>query len=567
MREQPRLLAREPGRVDDALRRASRGSGGARPGACRGRGSGSTARRRGRRRRSRTRAGSCAGAGPCARRPRAPPRARASRAADGRCGRARRRRGAAAPPSRRRRARARRAAARAPPRPAGRRAVALEPRDGVPARAQQRLQLVDDALLAAGGAVAVVQQQDARVRVGVARRKQGRRAHRPAILARCRSRGDRARDERAGAVPRSALRAAGRALRRRGAVLRRRRELRAGLVRRSRRPARRRAVPGAADRRPARGARARRAATTPRSRPSRAARCCRRRTSACARRGKPFVLWGSVWAHPRGGAKAALGFPLVRHVYRHADAVVTYGEHVRRYVARYRGRDDDVVIAPQSVEAELFGRAVARRRDRRLARARPGCRDGPLVLYVGRLVEEKGVEELLAGVARSLAPDPPLDARRRAPRPDARRRSATARSPTRSPPTPGARLLGPLPRERLPVAYAAADAARAALDPDAALPRAVGARLQRGAAPGHARGRHDGGRRGRRRARARRRDGPRRRRPATPRRSPARSAACSPTPRCARASAPPAAPRSPATPTPRWPTRSASRSRAPARLR
>ena len=40
---------------------------------------------------------------------------------------------------------------------------------------------------------------------------------------------------------------------------------------------------------------------------------------------RPFVLWGSVWAHPRS-AKAALAFPLVRHVYRHADAVVAYGE-------------------------------------------------------------------------------------------------------------------------------------------------------------------------------------------------------------------------------------------------
>jgi glycosyltransferase involved in cell wall biosynthesis len=171
---------------------------------------------------------------------------------------------------------------------------------------------------------------------------------------------------------------------------------------------------------------------------------------------KPFVLWGSVWAHPRGGAKAALGFPLVRHVYRHADAVVTYGEHVRRYVARYRGRDDDVVIAPQSVEAELFGRTVS---DDEIAawRTEAALPDGPLILYVGRLVEEKGLETLLQAW-RLLANAPaPRDA-----------------PPFASPPTlaaigdgplaeqvaatPGARLLGPLPRDRLPVAYAAADA-------------------------------------------------------------------------------------------------------------
>src|SRR5690606_17793547 len=53
-------------------------------------------------------------------------------------------------------------------------AVALQAGDGVPARAQQRLQLVHHAFLPAGRAVAVVEQQDAR---------EG--SHQPAILARC----------------------------------------------------------------------------------------------------------------------------------------------------------------------------------------------------------------------------------------------------------------------------------------------------------------------------------------------------------------------------------------------
>jgi glycosyltransferase involved in cell wall biosynthesis len=189
-------------------------------------------------------------------------------------------------------------------------------------------------------------------------------------------------------------------------------------------------------------------------------------------RGRPFVLWGSVWAHPRGGAKAALGWPLVRHVYRHADAVVTYGEHVRRYVARYRGRDDDVVIAPQSVEAELFGRAVGA--DEVVAwRAEAGLPpDGPLVLYAGRLVPEKGIEELLGAWRLLTAPGgaspgdsseppptparPPLDAPRPAAQPTL---AVIGDGPLAGEveATPNAHLLGPLPRQRLPIAYAAAD--------------------------------------------------------------------------------------------------------------
>ncbi len=70
---------------------------------------------------------------------------------------------------------------------------------------------------------------------------------------------------------------------------------------------------------------------------------------------RPFVLWASVWTQPRSIAHA-LALPATRHIYRHADAVVAYGEHVRRFVASIRGRDSDVFVARQSVEAELFGR-------------------------------------------------------------------------------------------------------------------------------------------------------------------------------------------------------------------
>jgi glycosyltransferase involved in cell wall biosynthesis len=159
------------------------------------------------------------------------------------------------------------------------------------------------------------------------------------------------------------------------------------------------------------------------------------------RGGRPFVLWASVWAQPRS-VSHALALPVTRHIYRHADAVVAYGEHVRRFVAAIRGHDDDVFVAPQSVEPELFARTVSEAEVERFRREHD-LGDGPLVLYVGRLVAEKGVELLLDALPKLdtsatlvLIGDGPLAERARA--------------------TPGARLLGAMPRPQLPAAYAAA---------------------------------------------------------------------------------------------------------------
>jgi glycosyltransferase involved in cell wall biosynthesis len=159
---------------------------------------------------------------------------------------------------------------------------------------------------------------------------------------------------------------------------------------------------------------------------------------------RPFILWASLWRHPRTPAHA-LSFPLMRRLYRGADAVLTYGEHVSRYVARHRGGERNVFVAPQAVEADLFG---ARVEDAEQAAWRDSVgipRDAPLVLYVGRLVPEKGVETLLTawrgalheGDVLCLAGEGPL-------------RNLDA--------GPQVVYPGHVERASLPLAYAAADA-------------------------------------------------------------------------------------------------------------
>ena len=146
-------------------------------------------------------------------------------------------------------------------------------------------------------------------------------------------------------------------------------------------------------------------------------------TYAAARRARiPFVLWASIWAHPRTAAHALSRLP-TRWLYRHADAVVTYGRHVSAHVERERGGRGRVFEAAQAVSAAEFGApvdaaAIAAARER--AGATPG---GFLALFAGRLEREKGVPVLLdawrraglgEGAALALAGDGPLLSQARA---------------------------------------------------------------------------------------------------------------------------------------------------------
>jgi glycosyltransferase involved in cell wall biosynthesis len=114
-----------------------------------------------------------------------------------------------------------------------------------------------------------------------------------------------------------------------------------------------------------------------------------------ARRAKtPFMLWASLWRHPLT-LPHTFSLRLMKRMYRRANAIVTYGSHVSRYVGRYRKGMQGVFVAPQAVEPEVFARQVGEE-EKAAWRAEAGLPAGaPIVLYVGRLVRDKGIETLL----------------------------------------------------------------------------------------------------------------------------------------------------------------------------
>jgi glycosyltransferase involved in cell wall biosynthesis len=97
---------------------------------------------------------------------------------------------------------------------------------------------------------------------------------------------------------------------------------------------------------------------------------------AARRRGIPFVHWAAFWAQPRTVAHLAAA-PLMRLIYRNAEAVVTYGSHVSRHVEALGARN--VFVAPQSVD-NGFWRTPAGEPEAAFS-----------ALFVGRDVPEKGL--------------------------------------------------------------------------------------------------------------------------------------------------------------------------------
>lgn len=104
----------------------------------------------------------------------------------------------------------------------------------------------------------------------------------------------------------------------------------------------------------------------------------------------PLVLWASMWRHPRTAAHSA-GWPLVRRIYRGAEAVATYGPHVSRFVAEVRGSDEGIFEAPQATDNELLSAPGDPAVVRRIEDLTGGA---PFVLFVGRTEKSKGVEVL-----------------------------------------------------------------------------------------------------------------------------------------------------------------------------
>lgn len=108
---------------------------------------------------------------------------------------------------------------------------------------------------------------------------------------------------------------------------------------------------------------------------------------------KPFILYTDFWFHPATCFHRA-SFFLMKFIYRHSDALFAGGEHVRKYLLSLGVRQERIFVYENTVENSLFNRMVSPAEIRAL-KSGLGVSDKRVILFVGRLAKEKGLDYLL----------------------------------------------------------------------------------------------------------------------------------------------------------------------------
>ena len=111
-------------------------------------------------------------------------------------------------------------------------------------------------------------------------------------------------------------------------------------------------------------------------------------------RRKPCILWTGIWVKLQKPIHRIF-FPITRYIYRHSDAVVVYGEHVKRYLISEGVLPERIFIAAHAVDNDVYSRLVMEKEKnilRRELRIKP---EQKILLYLGRLEKIKGLPYLL----------------------------------------------------------------------------------------------------------------------------------------------------------------------------
>jgi glycosyltransferase involved in cell wall biosynthesis len=113
---------------------------------------------------------------------------------------------------------------------------------------------------------------------------------------------------------------------------------------------------------------------------------------------RPFILWTGIWVRLQTSVHRFL-YPLTRYIYRHADAVIVYGDHTRNFLIKEGVVPERIFVAAHAVDNNMYNRQVSPvERDNFRETLGIGVNQR-IILYLGRLEEVKGLPYLLEAFA------------------------------------------------------------------------------------------------------------------------------------------------------------------------
>lgn len=113
---------------------------------------------------------------------------------------------------------------------------------------------------------------------------------------------------------------------------------------------------------------------------------------------KPFILWTGIWMRLQSKFHR-LFFPLTRYIYRHANAIVVYGEHVKRYLISEGVPAERIFVAHHAVDNQAYNKTIYEDEKRKLRELLVIPEDKKVILYLGRLEAMKGLPYLIDAFA------------------------------------------------------------------------------------------------------------------------------------------------------------------------
>ena len=113
---------------------------------------------------------------------------------------------------------------------------------------------------------------------------------------------------------------------------------------------------------------------------------------------KPFILWTGVWMRLQTPFHRMF-FPLTRYIYQNADAIVTYGSHVKQYLISEGVRAEKIFLAHHAVDNDHLSLPVSIEEQTKLRQKFNLDNNHRIVLFLGRLEKEKGLLHLIKAFA------------------------------------------------------------------------------------------------------------------------------------------------------------------------